>query len=156
MHNKTHLPYRSWCRECVAGRSDNPAHRLVEDPDGERRRLPEAHLDYAFLRRESPDKLAKLLVIKLRPSRAARAYVAPAKGAGGWQGAAKHDAPDELELVYIDFSLLHSVAAATSAVMRAMVARSLKSCDFPRSVRLQQRSYCSVQPARAPYLQLDC
>ena len=26
-HAPTHLPYRSWCDECVAGRRDNPAHR---------------------------------------------------------------------------------------------------------------------------------
>ena len=33
-HDSTHLPFRSWCSHCVAGRSDNPAHRLIDDPDG--------------------------------------------------------------------------------------------------------------------------
>ena len=26
-HERTHLPYRSWCRHCVAARASNPAHR---------------------------------------------------------------------------------------------------------------------------------
>ena len=29
-HASTHLPYRSWCEECVAGRRDNPPHRAIE------------------------------------------------------------------------------------------------------------------------------
>ena len=32
-HAPTHLPYRSWCDECVAGRRDNPAHRPVDCQD---------------------------------------------------------------------------------------------------------------------------
>ena len=81
-HEATHLPFRSWCSHCVAGRSDNPAHRLVADPDGERRGLPEVHLDYAFLKRGDSDDLIKLLVVKFRPSRAVRVYAVPAKGVG--------------------------------------------------------------------------
>ena len=26
-HERTHIPYRSWCRHCVAARISNPAHR---------------------------------------------------------------------------------------------------------------------------------
>ena len=26
-HERTHIPYRSWCRHCVAARATNPAHR---------------------------------------------------------------------------------------------------------------------------------
>ena len=29
-HAPTHLPYRSWCDECVAGRRDNPAHQPID------------------------------------------------------------------------------------------------------------------------------
>ena len=32
-HAPTHLPYRSWCDECVAGRRDNPAHKPVDCQD---------------------------------------------------------------------------------------------------------------------------
>ena len=26
-HERTHIPYRSWCRHCVSARASNPAHR---------------------------------------------------------------------------------------------------------------------------------
>ena len=81
-HESTHLPFRSWCRHCVAGRSDNPHHQTVSDSEGERRGLLEAHLDYAFLKRDASDELLKILVVKFRPSRAVRVYAAPAKGVG--------------------------------------------------------------------------
>ena len=62
------------------GRAANPAHRAVADPEGDRRKLPEVHLDYAYLKREDSDELATVLVAKLRPSRAIRAWVVPSKG----------------------------------------------------------------------------
>ena len=67
-HESTHLPFRSWCSHCVAGRSGTPAHRLVDDPDGERRGLPEVHLDYAFLRRDGSDEMLKLLIVNFVPA----------------------------------------------------------------------------------------
>ena len=27
-HERAHIPYRSWCRHCVAARASNPAHRI--------------------------------------------------------------------------------------------------------------------------------
>ena len=47
-HAPTHLPYRSWCDECVAGRRDNPAHKPVDCQDNAVR---EVMMDYCFLRR---------------------------------------------------------------------------------------------------------
>ena len=36
-HEATHLPFRIWCEECVAGRRDNPAHlRVPREPGGSR------------------------------------------------------------------------------------------------------------------------
>ena len=32
-HAPNHLPYRSWCEHCVAGRRDNPLHKAVECGD---------------------------------------------------------------------------------------------------------------------------
>ena len=46
----------------------------------ERRRLPERHIDYAFLRREASDELLTLVVMKARPTRAVRAWAVPHKG----------------------------------------------------------------------------
>ena len=39
-HQATHLPYRSWCAHCVAGRSDNPPHRRAP-ADREEPAIPE-------------------------------------------------------------------------------------------------------------------
>ena len=43
-HELTHLPYRNWCRHCVAARGKELAHsqRNVE------KHVPEFHLDYCF------------------------------------------------------------------------------------------------------------
>ena len=81
-HEATNLPYRSWCPVCVQGRAGNPPHRRLPPPGEGERRLPEVHIDYAFLRRaDSPvGELAKLIVLKALPSRAMRAWVVPSKG----------------------------------------------------------------------------
>ena len=34
-HAATHLPFRTWCEECVAGRRDNPPHLRVPREPGE-------------------------------------------------------------------------------------------------------------------------
>ena len=45
-HAATHLPFRIWCEECVAGRRDNPAHlRVPREPGG----VPEVGFDYTFV-----------------------------------------------------------------------------------------------------------
>ena len=46
-HEPTHLPFRSWCPTCIAGRRDNPPHKRRED---EERQVPEVMLDYGFVR----------------------------------------------------------------------------------------------------------
>ena len=79
-HEATHLPYRSWCSICVQGRADNPHRRRAPPSADDERRLPEVHIDYAFLRRADSDDLAKLVILKALPSRAMRAWVVPSKG----------------------------------------------------------------------------
>ena len=32
-HEATHLPFRSWCAECVAGRRDNTPHRQIQQEE---------------------------------------------------------------------------------------------------------------------------
>ena len=77
-HQATHLPFRSWCPECVAGRSDNPGHRKRA---AEERTVPEISIDYAFIRREAETDTATILVVKDRASRAVQATVLRMKGA---------------------------------------------------------------------------
>lgn len=77
-HQSMHLPFRSWCPECVAGRMDNPPHRAVP---ADEHQVPEVHLDYAFARRREEDEVVPILVMKHRQSRAIRCWVVPRKGA---------------------------------------------------------------------------
>jgi len=76
-HEATHLPFRVWCAECVAGRRDNPPHRASKEAPT----VPEIGMDYAFVRRADEEATLTLLVMKDRGSRAVRAWVVPHKGA---------------------------------------------------------------------------
>ena len=48
----------------------------------EEHRLPEVHLDYAFLRRVDSEVLEQLVILKANPSRAMQACIVPSKGLG--------------------------------------------------------------------------
>ena len=77
-HNVSHLPFRSWCPQCVAGRGKDHAHRAREDPEAARG--AEVHFDYAFLRNEEGGNKATVLVGRCRQSKFLVAHVVPAKG----------------------------------------------------------------------------
>jgi hypothetical protein len=76
-HEPNHLPFRSWCPECVAGRRDNPPHTRRTE---EERQVPEVMLDYAFVRRQHEQENVTVLVVKDRDSRALRGAVMRYKG----------------------------------------------------------------------------
>ena len=76
-HEATHLPFRSWCAECVAGRRDNPPHARMPE---EEHQVPEVMLDYAFVRRGEETETTTILIAKDRDSRAIRAWVMRHKG----------------------------------------------------------------------------
>lgn len=46
-HNVTHMPFRSWCPACVAGRARDRLHKRMDGD--EVKRVPEIVCDYAFL-----------------------------------------------------------------------------------------------------------
>jgi hypothetical protein len=77
-HAATHLPFRSWCDECVQGRRDAPPHCRSKRAAGE---VPEVAFDYAFVRRDDEEEVATLLVMRDRDSKAVRAWVLERKGA---------------------------------------------------------------------------
>ena len=76
LHNLTHLPYRSWCRHCVAARRPNTHHRTSPS----HRTIPLLAADYCFLGDSDDEEKATTLVAVLYPSRAILATVVPAKG----------------------------------------------------------------------------
>ena len=46
-HNATHMPYRSWCKYCVAGKADADPHKhAVEEKSSE---VPIVSMDYCFM-----------------------------------------------------------------------------------------------------------
>ena len=82
-HEWTYLPYRSWCRDCVAARASNPAHRgrkfakAVEDDKD----MKQVTHGYCFLRDQPETESAKILVSKDHATRMGSAHVVPLKGA---------------------------------------------------------------------------
>jgi hypothetical protein len=76
-HAATHLPFRSWCDECVQGRRDAPPHCRQKRSAGE---IPEVAFDYAFIRRDDEAEVATVLVMRDRDSKAIRAWVLERKG----------------------------------------------------------------------------
>ena len=76
-HERTHIPYRSWCRHCVAARASNPAHRgrrfataVEEDKD-----MEQVSYDCCFMRDQPGSESAKILVSKYRATRMVSAHV---------------------------------------------------------------------------------
>ena len=66
-HWLTHLPYRSWCRWCVAAKRQNAPHLIQSGPD---REIPLLAADYCYLRDGRDDDLLATSVGRLYPSRA--------------------------------------------------------------------------------------
>lgn len=77
-HNITHMPHRTWCPQCVAGRSKDDAHRERHEP--QEGRGAEVHYEYAFLRNEEGGEQATVLVGRCRKNIYLVAYVVPSKG----------------------------------------------------------------------------
>ena len=82
-HERTHIPYRSWCRHCVAARASNPAHRgqkFVKAAE-EEKDMKQVSYDYCFMRDQPGMESAKILMSKDRATRMVSAHVVPLKGA---------------------------------------------------------------------------
>ena len=79
-HRITHLPFRSWCRHCVAARGRNFPHCRSAQPS--RGEYPILHLDYCFPRNEVGGDSVGVLVGRFSDSQALISHVVPMKGAG--------------------------------------------------------------------------
>ena len=77
-HNKSHLPWRSWCAACVGGGAVAHPHRPApEDP--EHSRLPHVLMDYFFMGQDE-NKVLPMLGIKERQSKMKFAHMVEEKG----------------------------------------------------------------------------
>ena len=76
-HNRTHMPFRSWCTACVQGRSVSSPHmKKTGKKQGEEereRRLPTVAMDYCHLGQRDEKEKAAVLVLRAAPSGALRA-----------------------------------------------------------------------------------
>ena len=77
-HRVSHLPFRDWCPECVAGRAKDWPHR--QNKEVEQLAVPEVNLDYCFLRDEAGEEYSVVLVGKDRETKLMLAHVVPMKG----------------------------------------------------------------------------
>ena len=77
-HRATHLPFRNWCPECVAGRAKDWPH--PSKGKSKISEVPEAHFDYCFLRNRQGGESVPVLVGKDVEKKLFMAHVVPCKG----------------------------------------------------------------------------
>jgi hypothetical protein len=84
-HRVSHLPFRDWCPECVAGRAKDWPH-LQRGPE-EPLEIPEVSMDYCFIREKAGEDYSVVLVGKDRETKLIMAHVVPCKGrrSTGWR-----------------------------------------------------------------------
>ncbi len=83
-HELTHMPFRSWCEDCVKSRARNAHHRKKLAPDPlEEVKVAREHMDYFFMSSEYESASSKpLFVMAAEKSGARYARAAGKKGLG--------------------------------------------------------------------------
>jgi hypothetical protein len=76
-HCINHMPYRSWCPSCVAGKARDRPHRKQGVREGE---IPEVVFDYCFLGAEGEEETLAIQVAMDKKTRMHFAHVVPRKG----------------------------------------------------------------------------
>ena len=77
MHDLTHMPYRSWCRHCVACRRGNTPHVSKLDAP---KTIPLLVADYCYIRESKDQDVTTVLVCRFYPWRVSFATVVDMKG----------------------------------------------------------------------------
>ena len=78
-HKATHLPFRDWCPECIAGAANDWPHRQLRDR--EPLAVPQIHCDYCFPKDAIGGDYVVVLVARDRETKMTMAHVVPVKGA---------------------------------------------------------------------------
>ena len=83
-HERTHTPFRSWCRCCVLGRAMNTAHRADKSTEEEKEmKVPRISIDYFYMSKEDEEgKKNPVLVAVNESSNEKYARAAGQKGLG--------------------------------------------------------------------------
>ena len=78
-HERTHLPFRSWCKHCVRGRGKEMPHQKTK----EKGEMVEVHMDFMFVGDEEETRnTATILVLKERHTGMVMSTVVPNKTTG--------------------------------------------------------------------------
>ena len=139
---KMHIPYRSWCEDCVKGSGREDAHAKSTETSV----LPVFSCDYAFLKNATaadsiatdPDKIT-LFILKERKSKAIFATVCPVKGTET-QAATELFLDAIEELGYKDSPILYksdqepSILAVLNEVSRLRLAKTSAEEVAPQSL----------------------
>ena len=65
-HDRTHTPFRSWCRFCVMGRARNTAHHKSKDSeDDEKLKVPRISMDYFFMSKKDEEETNNPVLVVL-------------------------------------------------------------------------------------------
>ena len=78
-HNITHLPFRSWCQHCVAGKAQDRPHKMNKSAQMDKQ-LPEVVFDYGFFGGKEDEETLAVQVAKDRRTQMIFANVVPRKG----------------------------------------------------------------------------
>ena len=81
-HEPLHIPFRSWCPECVAGGAKATPH--VKTTGDDVKSVPCIHLDYWFMREDRGGDSVPVIVIKDDDTKAYGAHVVTVKGSVDW------------------------------------------------------------------------
>ena len=75
-HSTTHLPFRSWCPHCVAGKAQDRPHRMKKEDQMEKQ-IPEIVFDYGFLGGREDEETLAVQVARDRKTQMIFANVVP-------------------------------------------------------------------------------
>ena len=78
-HNITHLPFRSWCPHCVAGKAQDRPHKTKKGAQMDKQ-LPEVVFDYGFFGGKEDEETLAVQVARDRRTQMIFANVVPRKG----------------------------------------------------------------------------
>ena len=99
-HNRTHMPFRSWCKHCVRGRGRNTMHRKQSKTD-EESQVPRICMDYFFMsEKDKKDGSNPILVVvdEMTKEKYARAVGQKGLGAAGEMDWLVKDVSTELKV----------------------------------------------------------
>ena len=100
-HERTHTPYRAWCRCCVKGRGTKAPHRRrKEDEEGEGEKTPRVSMDYVSMSQEDEEAKENPVIVILNEQtneRYARATGRKGVGTEGLRDWLAKDASEELK-----------------------------------------------------------